>query len=114
MAIRPRPEPLPPPATPQEPVTPQEPATATATVTVRYFAGARAAAGLPEEAVTLPAPTTLGRLTGELAHRHGEALARVLAAASFIVDEVATGRADGDRPLGDGARVDVLPPFAGG
>ena len=110
MAIRPRPEPLPPPAIPQELATPQE----TATVTVRYFAGARAAAGLPEEAVTLPAPTTLGRLTGELAHRHGEALARVLAAASFIVDEVATGRADGDRPLGDGARVDVLPPFAGG
>ena len=82
------------------------------TVSVRFFAGAQAAAGTPEASVTLPAPATLARLTEELVHQHGPGLARVLAAASFIVDEVAT--TDPGRALDDGARVDVLPPFAGG
>ena len=81
------------------------------TVTVRYFAGAAAAAQVPEEPVTLRAPATVTDLSAELVHRHGDALARVLAAASFIVDETA---ATADRALDDGARVDVLPPFAGG
>lgn len=85
-----------------------------ATVSVRYFAGAQVAAGLAEEHLTLAAPTgrpTLASLVDELVARHGPDLARVLAAASFIVDEVAAGP---DRPLDDGARIDVLPPFAGG
>jgi sulfur-carrier protein len=84
----------------------------TVTVTVRYFAGAQAAAGVPEEDVVLPVPATLAALTESVLARHGEPLARVFAAASYIVDEVATR--DGDVPLADGSRVDVLPPFAGG
>ena len=84
------------------------------TVSVRYFAGAQAAAGTAEEQVTLRAPAGLSALTEELVHRHGEALARVLTAASYIVDEVATGPGEAARELADGARVDVLPPFAGG
>jgi molybdopterin synthase sulfur carrier subunit len=83
------------------------------TVAVRYFAGARSAAGTGEESVVLPAPATLSRLTDELVLRHGEPLQRVLRVASFIVDEVATPGGT-ERDLVDGTRVDVLPPFAGG
>jgi sulfur-carrier protein len=81
------------------------------TVVVRYFAGARAAAGVDEEVVEVPDGATLDALADSLAQRHGPALARVLAASTFLVDAAAGGR---ERSL-DGARqVDVLPPFAGG
>ncbi|MGL4340259.1 MAG: MoaD/ThiS family protein, partial [Rhodoglobus sp.] len=42
--------------------------------------------------------------------RHGEPMARVLAAGSFLVDGVVSR----DNTRAVGARVDVLPPFAGG
>ena len=78
---------------------------------VRYYAGARAAAGVEEEVVEVPAGGTVAALADELTDRHGGPLARVLAACTFLVDEVAGGP---ERSL-DGARqVDVLPPFAGG
>ena len=80
-------------------------------VVVRYYAGARAVAGVDEEALDLPAGATVASLVDALADRHGPGLAHVLAACTFLVDEVAGGR---ERSL-DGARqVDVLPPFAGG
>jgi molybdopterin converting factor small subunit len=78
-------------------------------VTVRYFAGARAAAGVPEDVVD---PCTLDELAATLAARRGERLGAVLGAASFLVDGVAWR--DRGRPLPDAAVVDVLPPFAGG
>ena len=81
------------------------------TVTVRYFAGAAAAAGTGEERVELPAGATVAGLVEHLARAHGPALARVLPAASFLVDAVA---GPADRLLRDGGTVDVLPPFAGG
>jgi sulfur-carrier protein len=77
-------------------------------VTVRYFAGARAAAGVTEEVISA---ATVGELVGELSGR-GERLARVLGACSYLVDGLACR--DRDAPLADGATVDVLPPFAGG
>jgi molybdopterin converting factor small subunit len=77
-------------------------------ITVRYFAGARAAAGVAEE--TLEA-ATLGEVVTELAGR-GEPLTRVLTACSYLVNGLAAR--DHDIPLVDGATVDVLPPFAGG
>ena len=80
-------------------------------LTVRYFAGARAAAGTPEEAVRLPDGATVRTLVEHLTERHGTGLARVLAAASFLVDEVTR---PADHPLEGAAAVDVLPPFAGG
>jgi molybdopterin synthase sulfur carrier subunit len=80
-------------------------------VTVRYFAGARSAAGTPQESLELPGELSVGDLSDELAQRHGPALGRVLAAASFLVDEVA---ATADRQIEPGSCVDVLPPFAGG
>jgi len=80
-------------------------------IAVRYFAGARAAAGTPDETVGMPAGSTLADLVAELVRRHGPDLARVLAASSFLVDEVASPP---DRSLDGVTGVDVLPPFAGG
>lgn len=89
-------------------------------VTVRYFAGARAAAGVDQEKIELDAAAdsvasqgipTIADLAELLGRRHGEDLSRVLAACTFLLDEVAGSR---ERPLRDGAQIDVLPPFAGG
>jgi molybdopterin converting factor small subunit len=80
-------------------------------VTVRYFAGAQAAAGVPEERLPATGPVRLEDLAAELGRRHGPGLARVLAASAFLVDEVPGPR---DRVVPTGATVDVLPPFAGG
>jgi molybdopterin synthase sulfur carrier subunit len=76
---------------------------------VRYFAGARAAAGLSSERI---AAGSLDDLAVLLAERHGERLALVLKAASFLVDGLACH--DRQAALPAGATVDVLPPFAGG
>jgi molybdopterin synthase sulfur carrier subunit len=78
---------------------------------VRYFAGARTAAGVEEETVEVPEGATVDALAGLLADRHGASLARVLAASTFLVDEVPGSR---DRSLRGARYVDVLPPFAGG
>jgi len=78
-------------------------------VLVRYFAGARAAAGTAEEKV--PAET-LEDLVDALTARHGERLSAVLAGCAFLVDGLA--RRDRQAPLAADAVVDVLPPFAGG
>jgi sulfur-carrier protein len=86
--------------------------TAPATVRVRYFAGARAAAGVPEETVQLPTEATVRDLIDELGGRHGAALTRVLTACSFLLDGVAVR--DPATPLPADVGVDVLPPFAGG
>ncbi|MDJ0335846.1 MoaD/ThiS family protein [Salinibacterium sp. G-O1] len=79
-----------------------------AEVTVRYFAAAAEAAGCDEE--QLPVASTVGELRSLLVERYGDAMARVLAAGSFLVDGVVSR--DDSRAVG--ARVDVLPPFAGG
>lgn len=79
-----------------------------AEVLVRYFAAAAEAAGREEE--QLPAVATVGELKLELLSRYGDAMARVLASGSFLVDGVVSR--DDARSLG--SRVDVLPPFAGG
>lgn len=78
-------------------------------VLVRYYAGARAAAGVTEEPAT---PGTLAALRAELTSRHEPRFATVLAACSFLVDGKAT--VDGATQVPTGATVEVLPPFAGG
>jgi molybdopterin converting factor small subunit len=78
-------------------------------VTVRYFAGARAAAGVDTEQRSAG---TLDELVRDLAEHHGEKLAKVLPACSFLVDGTTTR--DPALVLAPGAVVDVLPPFAGG
>ena len=84
----------------------------TVTVTVRYFAAARAAAGVETETVHVPPGATSTILLKTVRAAHGDDLARVLDRCSFLLDEVAVR--DRDLPLHDGALVDVLPPFAGG
>jgi len=78
-------------------------------VTVRYFAGARAASGVDTE--TRDA-SSLDDLVGQIVADHGERLERVLTACSFLVDGTSTR--DRALQLSPGAVVDVLPPFAGG
>ena len=76
--------------------------------TIRYWAAARAAAGLAEEPWS---GTTLGEVLDSAADRHGPELARVLSVASFLVDGTLTGA---ESALADGSTIEVLPPFAGG
>ncbi|GIE32025.1 molybdopterin synthase sulfur carrier subunit [Actinoplanes italicus] len=79
-------------------------------LTVRYFAGARAAAGgTSSEEIDA---ATLDGLIQVLTDRHGERLAVVLKAASFLVDGLTCH--DRSAALADGVTVDILPPFAGG
>lgn len=79
-------------------------------VLVRYFAAAAEAAGRDEESVDASTASTAGELRALLEQRYGEPMVRVLRQGSFLVDGVVTR--DPARALG--ARVDVLPPFAGG
>jgi molybdopterin synthase sulfur carrier subunit len=81
-------------------------------IQVRYFAGARAAAGVDTEKLQVTPGSTVRDVLDMLGARHGERLARVLTAASFLVDGVAVR--DKDAVLDDGVELDVLPPFAGG
>jgi molybdopterin synthase sulfur carrier subunit len=94
-----------------------------ATVTLRYWAAAKQAAGVAEE--TLSADTLGGALAAALRAREqaaasGQAdrqaaLRSVLARSSFLVDgNPVGGRAPEAVLLDDAAVVEVLPPFAGG
>lgn len=76
-------------------------------VSVRFWAGARAAAGVDTQQVTA---ATIAELTTALEQRHPE-LTSVLPVASLLVDGHA---APPETVLAEGQRVEVLPPFAGG
>ena len=76
-------------------------------VTVRYWAGARAAAGVDDEVVAAESVTQVVTLLGE----RTPALAPVLALSSLLVDGLVVR---GDLALRDGQVLEVLPPFAGG
>lgn len=80
---------------------------------MRYFAAAAEAAGREEEVIDAEhssALTTVGAVRAHLVARYGDPMSRVLANGSFLVDGVL--QRDDAAPIG--ARVDVLPPFAGG
>jgi sulfur-carrier protein len=81
-------------------------------VTVRYFAAARAAAGMDSESVDVGDGATVGDALDMIAARHGESLSKVLPACSFLLDSVAVR--DHATPVPHTAELDVLPPFAGG
>lgn len=80
--------------------------------TIRYWAGARAAAGVAAEqtsARTLAEALLLARSVRD------DRFSRVLEVCSFVVDGDPVGARDhADVALSDGGLVDVLPPFAGG
>ena len=82
------------------------------TTTIRYWAAARAAAGVAEEqtsAQTLAEALLLARSVRD------DRFGRVLGVCSFVVDgDPVGGRDHALVALPAGACVDVLPPFAGG
>lgn len=82
------------------------------TVHVRLFASARAAAGVDELALELPAGASIADALGKIPAAPGQPLAQVLARCSFLVNAVSTS--DRAVPLADGDVIDVMPPFAGG
>ena len=85
-----------------------------AKVTIRYWAAAKEAAGMAEEAVE--AATLREALSVAVASREpGSRLETVLARSSFLVNADPVGRAAKESIiLDDGAVIEVLPPFAGG
>lgn len=83
-------------------------------VTVRYWASARAAAGIAEERV--PA-ANLAELLGEISHRHRDRdrFDDVISTCSILVGEIPVGaREPAGVALRPGDTVEFLPPFAGG
>ena len=92
-----------------------------ATVTMRYWAAARDAAGVAEQRVTadtLGAALEAALGSGDRAggdRTGGERLAAVFRRSSFLVDGNPVGlRAADSVLLADGNVIEVLPPFAGG
>ncbi len=85
-------------------------------VTVRYFAGARTAAGVAEEVVRVERSgnaVSVADVVEAVRSRHGDQLAKVIAASSFLLNGVAVR--DRDATVGEAVgELDVLPPFAGG
>ncbi len=74
---------------------------------MRYWAGARAAAGVEVEQVSA---ATLAELVTRVGSAR-PALAPVLAVSSFLRGGI---RLDGAAELAPGDEIEVLPPFAGG
>lgn len=85
-------------------------------ISVRYWAAARSAAGVPGESVETAQPLSLAALREELLRRHpGTRLPDVLAVCSVLVGERPVSSGDPAEVLvGPGDTVEFLPPFAGG
>jgi len=82
------------------------------TIEVRYFAAARAAAGVDDEKLQVAEHATVDDVLATLRDGHGPELARVLERCSFLLDEVAVR--DRGAAVAGASSLDVLPPFAGG
>jgi len=80
-----------------------------AAVLIRYWAAARAAAGVESEIID--APDVAQALNLAIGAGRGE-LARVVERSSLLLDGVVVH--DRTEPLLDGQTLEVLPPFAGG
>jgi molybdopterin synthase sulfur carrier subunit len=79
---------------------------------IRYWAAARAAAGVAEEPYDA---ATLEEALATAGSDRGEEFERVIARSSFLIDEAPVGtRAHASVDLPDDGTIDVLPPFAGG
>jgi molybdopterin synthase sulfur carrier subunit len=83
-----------------------------AMVSLFYWAGARAAAGVESESIL--ATTVAEALQTVVAARADPAFSRVVQACSLLIDGTTAHPDDLDRVLAGPVRVDVLPPFAGG
>lgn len=82
------------------------------TITIRYFAAARAAAsGVRQEEFQAASPAQALELA---AATHGPELARVIGISSYLLDGVSLLQEDTGQPVTGNAVLDVMPPFAGG
>jgi molybdopterin converting factor small subunit len=87
------------------------------TVTVRYWAAARAAAGVERDELPAPEGTTLADVLAGVRRLHADRprLAEVVAVCSVLVGERPVGTSDpASVQLRSGDVVELLPPFAGG
>ena len=84
------------------------------TVTIRYWAAAKEAAGIAEESVD--ADTLRDALDTAIAARGADnRLASVITRSSFLVNADPVGRAAKESiMLDEGDVIEILPPFAGG
>jgi len=86
-------------------------------VTVRYWAAARAAAGVESDQVAVSPGTSLADVLAAVRTLHADRtrLAEVLSVCSVLVGDRPVGsREPGDVTLAPGDTVELLPPFAGG
>jgi len=87
-----------------------DPTTSVQTVTLRYFAAARAALGRSAETLAVPPGATVGDVVARLAAAT-PAAEPVLARCSVLLDGRRAAPSD---VVPGGAGLDLLPPFAGG
>ena len=90
---------------------------AEAEITLRYWAGARHAAGVASDSVRTEEALSLEVLVAHAVALHPEAtrLPQVLAVCSALVDDRPVASADpGGVLVSPGSTVEFLPPFAGG
>lgn len=86
-------------------------------VTVRYWAAARAAAGVDADVVPVSERTTLADVLAEVRRLHADRprLDAVVAVCSVLVGDRPVGSSDpGEVTVRGGDTVELLPPFAGG
>ncbi len=83
--------------------------------TVRYWAGARAAAGVESDRVPVPAGTTLADVLDAVRRLHPDRLPDVVAVCSVLIGDKPVGSTDpAEVTVSAGDTVELLPPFAGG
>lgn len=86
-------------------------------IKVRYWAAARAAAGVGEDVLEVTGPLTVEQIRERALALHPDAdgLDRVIAACSVVIDDQPMGRRTPDSVrVAPGQTVEFLPPFAGG
>jgi molybdopterin synthase sulfur carrier subunit len=81
-------------------------------VSLHYWAGARAAAGVAEEQIEARSVAEALRFARD--QRSDPHFDKVIRASSVLIDGLTAHPADLERPLMGPVRVEILPPFAGG
>lgn len=86
-------------------------------IIVRYWASARAAAGVNEDILSVDGPLTLTEVRRRVLalHPDAEGFERVIGVCSVLLDDEPVGTFDPDQVrVHPGRSVEFLPPFAGG
>jgi molybdopterin synthase sulfur carrier subunit len=82
------------------------------TVSLHYWAGARAAAGVAEELIEAQSVAQAIQIARR--QRSNPRFDRVIKASSILIDGRAAHQEDLEQQLSEAVQVEVLPPFAGG